>query len=226
MKLYVKILIGVCIGITILWIVARLTNVLQFYKIPTASNEPTIKVGDIILASTLVKPKRFNFICYKRDDTQFGKQTYTHRVCAMEGDTLQIKNGIFFLNGKKGDENRLLHFEYIVSVEEFNILNEKYNFAEGRYLPNYKGDSVSVFTNVEELQSAGIKAFRHIDDNNFSEETKAVFNHDWTPNNFGPVIVPKGKYFVMGDNRDNTHDSRYIGFVDESEYVGTVLGKK
>jgi signal peptidase I len=37
---------------------------------------------------------------------------------------------------------------------------------------------------------------------------------------FGPVTVPPGHYFMMGDNRDNSHDSRMFGFVPRSSIIG------
>jgi signal peptidase I len=57
-----------------------------------------------------------------------------------------------------------------------------------------------------------------------------VYHEDpWTPeelkvrDNYGPITVPPDKFFVMGDNRDNSNDSRYWGFVDRNEVIGKPL---
>ena len=60
-------------------------------------------------------------------------------------------------------------------------------------------------------------------------DTAVYRDHPWTPDhlhirdNYGPVTLPENSYFLMGDNRDNSNDSRYWGFVRREDIIGKPL---
>jgi len=49
------------------------------------------------------------------------------------------------------------------------------------------------------------------------------YSADSSRDNFGPQVIPADSFFVMGDNRDNSNDSRYWGFVDRNSIIGKPL---
>jgi signal peptidase I len=52
------------------------------------------------------------------------------------------------------------------------------------------------------------------------EHPVMLISHSRDLNSFGPVTVPEGKYFMMGDNRYDSRDSRYFGFVERDSIIG------
>ena len=50
-------------------------------------------------------------------------------------------------------------------------------------------------------------------------------NSVWTTDNFGPLKIPDNCYFVLGDNRHNSQDSRYFGFVKKEDIKGVMSGR-
>ncbi len=143
------------------------TFVVQAFKIPSGSMEPTLEVGDQILVNKfiygvkipftsihlfpLVKPKREDIIVfiYPVDPSV----DFIKRVIAVEGETVQMKNKKIYINGSEVPDPHAVYLDNFPSPESQNL------------------------------------------------------------SNFGPVTVPKGKLFVMGDNRDRSLDSRFWGFV-------------
>jgi signal peptidase I len=156
------------------------TWVVQAFKIPTASMENNLLVGDHLLVNKSVfgptaNPvlrsilpvrdiRRGDVVVFKYPDEP--ERDFIKRVVGLPGDTVELRNKKVFINGQPLDE------PYVHFLE-----------------PATEGEVTSF--DVRER--------------------------------YGPVTVPVRQYFVMGDNRDNSQDSRYWGFLPREYIKGRAL---
>jgi signal peptidase I len=171
--------------------------VVQAFKIPSQSMEPTLLVGDHLLVNKFIfggrgrwydsilpyrEIRRGDIIVFK-----FPFQDHPHyvkRVVGVPGDRVKMIDQVVYVNGERVDEPYVYH-DANASYDPF-----LFNFPPaGR----------------DELLS-----------NMQPEWTAALFTHVQA----GELVVPPGKYFAMGDNRDHSWDSRYWGFVDRDAIMG------
>jgi signal peptidase I len=220
MKKY-QIIILVAFGtITTLWIVGRFTKMFEYYSVPTYSNEPTIKNGSHLLASNLKTPKRLDFISYRSTVPEYENQIWIHRVCGLPGDTILIKDGDLFVNGIYQDKDLNLKKRYIVHRD----LVAPLTLGEYDVLP--KSDSDSVDATLETITHKDlIKQGRRYIEEMEDPLIKKLYGQPWNLSNFGPYVVPANTYFVLGDNRFATMDSRFSGPVKKENYLTTILFK-
>lgn len=125
---------------------------------------PTLHNGDRMVLSKVGDIHRFDVVILKAPDENV---EYIKRVIGMPGDTIEMKSGVLYINGKKVDQS---------------------------------------FINTEALAK------------------QTVFMDDFTLESLtGESKVPEGKYFVLGDNRGVSKDSRMIGFIDRSAIEGKAV---
>ena len=204
------------IALIIFWGVLRLTGILQFYNIPTSGNSPAINPGDQIIATNLSSYDRLDFVCYNQTNPKYPSGVWVRRICGMPGDEILIKNGTLFVNGKNVDQSISVMHDYYVSSQVANKLKDEISW------PNCDSMTDSCRISIIDNKVANyMQAVRHI--NNERGVTHNQFNMDWTLDNFGPLVVPKGSLFLLGDNRHNSIDSRMTGLIPEDEVVGVVI---
>src|SRR5690348_6756689 len=182
--------------VTILLALFGTTFIVQAYKIPSESMEPTLLVGDHLLVNKFIfegrgawYEKLLPYRPIRRGDIVIFKYPYedhpdyVKRVIGAPGDRVRIINKHVYVNGVRLDEP-------YASYE---------NWASDPVADNFPPlDPYSTLTGRRPEWAAEIP--RYIEG--------------------GALVVPPDRYFVMGDNRDDSLDSRYWGFVDRSAIVG------
>lgn len=185
--------------------------VVEPFKIPSGSMIPTLLVGDFILVNKFTYGIRLPVINKKIIDINLPQRgdvmvfrypedpslDYIKRVVGLPGDKIAYQNKRLTINGQPVEVKKssdYLHPERLYYSEQYV---EKLGGVEHRFLndadaPAFVPDTVP-----------------------FSHRENCIYNHS------GVICtVPPGHYFMMGDNRDNSRDSRVWGFVPEDNIVG------
>lgn len=229
-----------CSLITVLWIVGRISGMLQFYNIPTPSNEPNLKVGSNCFSSNITEPVAYDFIVVTSSyadslnssympDFKKGSR-YIYRLCGLPGEIMEMKNGILFVNNKMFDSELNLNRTYKISRAKFNLIEQADMEAMEKAGNSYMTDADSGLIIINNIMlkkySSKINPLPYFMPN--TQEGPFKWNNQnltWTTDNFGPLKIPAGCYFVLGDNRHNALDSRYFGFVKKEDIKGVILNK-
>lgn len=181
------------------------------FKIPSGSMIPTLLVGDLILVNKYTYGLRlpvFDTKLTKGSPLQRGDVVvfryppkpsldYIKRVVGVPGDEVAYLNKRLTINGMPVSEQRVSDFFDPDAMRYFKQFTE------------HLGTKTHNILNDDERPAfvPGVEDFPHKENCRYSVE--------------GVVCkVPAGMYFMMGDNRDNSLDSRYWGFVPDANVVG------
>ena len=170
--------------------------IVEPFKIPSGSMMPTLLVGDFILVN---------------------KHTYGFRV--------PILNNTFIeMNHPQRGEVMVFHFPQDPSLDYIKrVVGVPGDRIAYRNKQLFINDQL-VERSFREDYGYDAPGLNRISAQRF-EEKLGTHPHDIlivgeSPAADGEVVVPQGHYFVMGDNRDNSNDSRFWGFVPENNIVG------
>ena len=171
------------------------TFFVEAFKIPSGSMERTLLVGDFLLVNKLAYGAEVPFThrrLPKLREPQHGD------VIVFEWPEDPTKNFVKRLVGLPGDTLQMREGKL---VRNGTVLRESY-----------------VLHTEPDIDPAP-EEFRWQRDYLVKTAAASVGYHP-SRNNWGPLVVPQGNYFVLGDNRDNSLDSRYWGFVPDSLVKG------
>lgn len=185
------------------------------FKIPSGSMIPTLQVGDFILVNKFTYGIRLPIIGQKLveiNNPQRGdvmvfhypenpSVDYIKRVVGLPGDVVSYRGKQVFINGA---------LQELKSEGEYNYVDNGLNLVHtNRYSEDLSGHMHAILQNPEMpgLHPASVAEFP------MREQCSYTFDEV-------RCTVPAGHYFMLGDNRDNSRDSRYWGFVPDKMIVG------
>jgi signal peptidase I len=209
----------------VLWVAGRLTHAFDFYHTPSDSNAPSFHIGDRFFASPLLTPRRLDFIVFRTERPEDGTTIFINRLCGLPGDAVELRRGRLFVNGQDLDAGLHLAHHYALARTDFARLPRTLWKDTTAVQPI--GDSLyQVGLPDADAARPALRAVRRVQREGYPNPAiLRTFSVGRNEDNFGPVVVPPGAYFVLGDNRQNARDSRYIGWVRQTDVVGTVLGR-
>ncbi len=185
------------------------------FKIPSGSMLPTLLIGDFILVNKFTYGIRIPVINLKVADINNPQRgevmvfrypenpslDYIKRVVGVPGDKISYQNKRLSINGEEVRLEPDGRFNYVETGLSFVSAQR---FQES--LANHK-HSVLMHADIPPVRLSDVRRFPFRDNCVYNEEGFAC-------------TVPPGHYFMMGDNRDSSSDSRYWGFVPDQNIVG------
>ncbi len=195
------------------------TFVAEPFQIPSGSMRPGLIVGDFILVQKYAYGVRMpitNKVLIPTKPVERGdvavfnypvqpEVNYIKRIIGVSGDTVEYRNKVLTVNGQIVADTALQVSEAERSYVEQGMLFPDNNVFE----ESLNNKAFRIFQNPE----APTLSLGHV--GNFPFRENCTYDTD------GFICkVPQGHYFAMGDNRDNSGDSRYWGFVPDQYMVG------
>jgi len=213
-----------CGAVVILWIIARLTGAIGFFNVASGAMEPQLKAGSHFLASNLRKPGRGDAVLFRQFDSLQGTEAvWVHRLYGLPGDTIRFKDGRLLVNGRQAAPDKHFNRPYLLPVSQLPDAQARFEL-DPTSTPLVNDSEATIHLTPQ--QAAALNAARRplvLRASDSDVYIASRWSHAWNADWFGPVVVPPDHWFVVGDNRRNALDSRYIGFVPQSSFVGTVL---
>ena len=207
------------------------------FKIPTGSMIPTIQVGDRVFADMVsykfTGPKRNSIIVFKEPIEN--KVLYTKRAMGLPGETVKIQDGILYINGEATNFRQYSNLG--IGDNEWRIpkKGDKLEIIPaGNYNKAHNYTSIDIEKIQKELKYNSASVYEFMPNLKFvvnGEETGLIldFIHDkdvvakLMVGETVEVTLDDDYYLALGDNTDNSFDSRYWGFVKGSRIRGRAL---